>query len=60
MNDKYDIPLDVLLAMERKRRRQWAAVLTVAGILGFLLVVLYAGNHGYTTPLYTWLATVWN
>lgn len=30
----------------------------LAGVLGFLAVVLWLGNHGTVTPLYTWLATV--
>jgi hypothetical protein len=60
LNDKYDIPLKELIAQERRERRILASLCVVAGVLGALWMVLYFGNNGYETPLYTWLATVAN
>jgi hypothetical protein len=42
------------------RRKVGAGLCIVAGVLGFVLLVLWLGNLGIITPFYTWMATVWN
>lgn len=44
----------------KQRNKVGAGLCIVAGVLGFVLVVLWLGNLGIVTPFYTWMATVWN